>query len=159
MMGLEDEISFSALQICRGKLLNFQGVSSSIRGSLKRTVYSPVGPGFLNHQQYQPLRSLPKELRTLLRVVVDHFEALRCSVVQIDLRKYFEDFGSIPKESYGMKSECSGQPPNQLKTKIDTALSFMADTGKVLFPSFCGTEAFQLKLRHIGSKCGCAILP
>ena len=76
MMGLEDEISFSALQICRGKLLNFQGVSSSIRGSLKRTVYSPVGPGFLNHQQYQPIRSLPKELRTLLRVVVDHFEAL-----------------------------------------------------------------------------------
>jgi len=64
------------------------------------------------------------------------------------LRKYFEDFGSIPKESYGMKAECSGQPPNQLKTKIDTALSFMADTGKVLFPSFCGTEAFQLKLRQ-----------
>lgn len=49
-----------------------------------------------------------------------------------------------------MKAECSGQPPNQLKTKIDTALSFMADTGKVLFPSFCGTEAFQQKLRTLG---------
>lgn len=63
------------------------------------------------------------------------------------LRKYFEDFSSVPKEAYGMKAECSGQPPNQLKTKIDTALSFMADTGKVLFPSFCGTEVFQQKLR------------
>jgi hypothetical protein len=49
-----------------------------------------------------------------------------------------------------MKAECSGQPPNQLKTKIDTALSFMADTGKVLFPSFCGTEVFQQKLRTLG---------
>ena len=64
------------------------------------------------------------------------------------LGKYFENFGALPKEAYGMKVECSGQPPNQLKTKIDGALSFMADTGKILFPSFCGTEAFQQKLRR-----------
>ena len=143
-------------------LLNFQGVNSFVRGSLTTHCLpapfffrSPMSPGFLYHQQYQPLRSLPKAVRKVLALFVDHFEALCCSVfaVQIDPRKYFEDFGSIPKESYGMKSECSGQPPNQLKTKIDTALSFMADTGKVLFPSFCGTEAFQQKLRRIpGSK-------
>ena len=57
--------------------------------------------------------------------------------------------GSIPMEAYGMKSECSGQPPNQLKTKIDAALAFMCDTGKVLFPPFVATEAFQNKLRRV----------
>ncbi|CAK9109013.1 Uncharacterized protein SCF082_LOCUS50671 [Durusdinium trenchii] len=64
------------------------------------------------------------------------------------LGKYFENFAALPFSSFGMKAECSGQPPNQLKTKIDTALSFMADTGKVLFPSFCRTEDFQQKLRN-----------
>jgi len=61
--------------------------------------------------------------------------------------KYFENFNAVPKEAFGMKPGCSGQPPNQLKAKLDTAMSFMADTGKALFPSFCGTEAWQNKFR------------
>ncbi|CAE7845188.1 unnamed protein product [Symbiodinium microadriaticum] len=61
--------------------------------------------------------------------------------------KYFENFNAVPKEAFGMQPGCSGQPPNQLKAKLDSAMSFMADTGKALFPSFCGTEAWQNKFR------------
>jgi len=68
------------------------------------------------------------------------------------LGKYFENFGAVPKEAFGMKPACTGQPPNQLKVKLDSALSFMADTGKVLFPNFCSTQAWQDKFRQTMTK-------
>eukprot|EP00933_Yihiella_yeosuensis_P075883 TRINITY_DN8543_c0_g1_i1.p1 TRINITY_DN8543_c0_g1~~TRINITY_DN8543_c0_g1_i1.p1 ORF type:complete len:626 (+),score=125.16 TRINITY_DN8543_c0_g1_i1:98-1975(+) len=64
------------------------------------------------------------------------------------LAKHFENFENVPLQGWGMQPGCSGQPPKMLKAKIDMGLSFFADTGKVLFPSFCGDIAWQSKFRE-----------
>lgn len=63
----------------------------------------------------------------------------------IALASQFEDMSNRPAEVFGMKQECTGQPPAQLKAKINLAIKFLAEDGKVLYPSFTQDKAFQTK--------------
>ena len=84
-------------------LLNFQGVNGFVRSSLTPTVCkvffrSPMSPGFLYHQQYQPLRSLPKAVRKVLALFVI---ILKVSVVRFLLSRSEEIFRRLRFHSQG----------------------------------------------------------
>lgn len=63
------------------------------------------------------------------------------------LMKNFENFAMRPIESWGMHPGCSGEPVKQVKVKLNTADTFIFDSGKVLFPSYVKDGSFKAKLR------------
>lgn len=60
---------------------------------------------------------------------------------------HFLNMENMPISHWGMQPGCSGQPPKQLKVKLDMALALFSDTGKAIFPAFCSEQAFQSKFR------------
>lgn len=60
---------------------------------------------------------------------------------------HFANMENLPMQHWGMQPGCSGQPPKQLKVKLDMALGLFSDTGKAVFPAFCAEPAFQEKFR------------
>jgi hypothetical protein len=52
----------------------------------------------------------------------------------------------VSKELFRVQSGPSGDPPNQAKMKIEMAIRFFSDTGKVLFPKYIRNASFQKKL-------------
>jgi len=65
------------------------------------------------------------------------------------LAKHFEDFSNKPIEVFGCKPECSGAPPKMHKMKVDMAVKFMSEEGKVVFPPFVSESGFQSKLLNV----------
>jgi len=60
------------------------------------------------------------------------------------LASQFEDFSNKSAEVFGVNPKgCTGQPPAQLKAKINMAIKFWTEDAKAIFPKFCQDKAFQ----------------
>jgi len=61
----------------------------------------------------------------------------------------FEDWSGRSEDSWGMGPGATGEVPKTAKAKIDVAITFISDTGKVLFPAYVTTPAFKSKLKTV----------
>jgi len=61
----------------------------------------------------------------------------------------FENLAGRPKEAWGMQPGVTGEAAKTLKSKIDVAFNFIADTGKALFPEYVTKSDFKMKLKTV----------
>jgi hypothetical protein len=61
------------------------------------------------------------------------------------LRENFNSTENMTRDNFGLKPGPSGQPPMQFKQIVNSAIKFISETGKVVFPSYVTRPAFQQK--------------
>jgi len=66
------------------------------------------------------------------------------------LASQFENWSNVPAEMFGINPKgCTGKPPKMQKAVVDSAVRFMSDDGKHIFPPFCSDSGFQKKFYDV----------
>merc|ERR1712060_391744 len=65
------------------------------------------------------------------------------------LQKSFQDFGVRTRESFCMQPGITGKPTKEITGKLDIAINFVSDTGKIAFPNYVTALTFKNKLKSV----------